>query len=321
MMDAPQVSVVLPTRDRAAVVGRAVASVLAQTFSDSELIVVDDGSTDNTIDVIRSFADPRLRVVRLTESGGPSRARNEGVRVSRGTLVAFLDSDDEWLPGKLDRQVTLIRDDSRVDVVYGRAQRVDDRTGRRAPMHRALPEGDAFSMLVRGWNPAFSSVIVKRTVFLKVGGFDPGLPAFTDHDLLLRIAQTGSWFAAVADAVMIQHDYGGPQISTTPRRLLEAFERMDRKWALVLRNRVGAAGYRRWRAQLFTKAQHARVREAVARRHVLAAWRAFATTVRFAPCAAQSVASSFALAALGARAYAALLRLTDGVTRLVRSDA
>jgi glycosyltransferase involved in cell wall biosynthesis len=79
-MDAPQVSVVLPTRDRAAVVGRAVASVLAQTFSDSELIVVDDGSTDNTIDVIRSFADPRLRVVRLTESGGPSRARNEGVR-------------------------------------------------------------------------------------------------------------------------------------------------------------------------------------------------------------------------------------------------
>jgi glycosyltransferase involved in cell wall biosynthesis len=281
MMDAPQVSVVLPTRDRAAVVGRAVASVLAQTFSDSELIVVDDGSTDNTIDVIRSFADPRLRVVRLTESGGPSRARNEGVRVSRGTLVAFLDSDDEWLPGKLDRQVTLIRDDSR----------------------------------------AFSSVIVKRTVFLKVGGFDPGLPAFTDHDLLLRIAQTGSWFAAVADAVMIQHDYGGPQISTTPRRLLEAFERMDRKWALVLRNRVGAAGYRRWRAQLFTKAQHARVREAVARGHVLAAWRAFATTVRFAPWAAQSVASSFALAALGARGYAALLRLTDGVTRLVRSDA
>jgi hypothetical protein len=139
-------------------------------------------------------------------------------------------------------------------------------------MHRALPEGDAFSMLVRGWNPAFSSVIVKRTVFLKVGGFDPGLPAFTDHDLLLRIAQTGSWFAAVADAVMIQHDYGGPQISTTPRRLLEAFERMDRKWAPVLRNRVGAAGYRRWRAQLFTKAQHARVREAVARGHVLAAW-------------------------------------------------
>ena len=274
-------SVVLPTRDRAAVVGRAVASVLAQTFSDSELIVVDDGSTDNTIDVIRSFADPRLRVVRLTESGGPSRARNEGVRVSRGTLVAFLDSDDEWLPGKLDRQVTLIRDDSR----------------------------------------AFSSVIVKRTVFLKVGGFDPGLPAFTDHDLLLRIAQTGSWFAAVTDAVMIQHDYGGPQISTTPRRLLEAFERMDRKWALVLRNRVGAAGYRRWRAQLFTKAQHARVREAVARGHFLAAWQGVATTARFAPWAAQSVASSFALAALGARGYAALLRLTDGVTRLVRSDA
>jgi hypothetical protein len=119
---------------------------------------------------------------------------------------------------------------------------------------------------------------------------------------------------------VIKHDYGGQQISTTPEWLQAAFEQMDRKWAPVLRKRAGAADYRRWRAQLYTKAQHARVREAVARGHYLTAWQEAATTCRFAPWAVQSVASSVALAALGTRGYAALLRLTDGVTRVVRSD-
>jgi GT2 family glycosyltransferase len=313
--------VVLPTRDRATVVGRAVESVLAQTCSDLELIVVDDGSTDETTAMIRSLGDCRLRVVRLDESRGPSRARNEGVARSRAALLAFLDSDDEWLPEKLDHQLARMCEDPRVAVVYCRDRRVDDWTGRRAPIGAALPEGDVSRMLLRGWNPAFSSVVLRRSVFQDAGGFDPELPAFTDHDLLLRIAQMGGSFAAVADVLVVKHEYGGPQISTTPERLLHAFARMDGKWAPLLRERVGPAGYRRWRAHLYTKALHARVREAVANGHHLSALSGAGAASRFAPWAAQSVASSFALAALGVRGYAALLRLTDGVTRLLRPGA
>ena len=320
-LNRPEVSVVLPTRNRAPLVRRAIASVLAQTFSDSELIVVDDGSTDNTVEVVRSFTDPRLQLLRLTDCGSPGRARNEGVGVSRGALVAFLDSDDEWLPSKLERQVACLRHDSRVALVYCRDQRVDDQTGRKAPVSRSLPEGDVFTALVRGWNPALSGVVVKRSVLLAVGGFDPALPAFNDHDLLLRIAQTGGSFAAVADALVIKHDYGGPQISTTPQRLLEGFERMDQKWAPVLRDHPGATAYRRWRAHLYTNAQHARVRDAVARGRYLTAWRGAVASCQFAPWAPRAVASSLALAALGARGYAVLLMVTDAVTRMVRGIA
>jgi glycosyltransferase involved in cell wall biosynthesis len=315
------VSVVLPTRDRAGVVGRAMASVLAQTSLDLELIVVDDGSTDDTPAVLRSFRDSRVRLIRLAESRGPSRARNEGVWRSRGELVAFLDSDDEWLPEKLDRQVARLREDAHVAVVYCRDLRVDDRNGRRAPTGAALPEGDVSRMLLRGWNPAFSSVLLRRSVFLDAGGFDPELPAFTDHDLLLRIAQAGGAFAAVPDVLVVKHEYGGPQISTTPDRLLDAFARMDDKWAPVLRARVDPAAYRRWRAQLYTKALHARVREAVVRGRRLSALSWAGAACRFGPWAAQSVASSVALATLGATGYAALLRVTDGATRLLRRRA
>ena len=297
------------------------ASVLGQTCADLELIVVDDGSTDDTPAVLRSFGDSRVRVVRLAESHGPSRARNAGVTRSQGELIAFLDSDDEWLPEKLDRQLMRMREDARVAVVYCRDRRVDDRTGRRAPIGAALPEGDVSRMLLRGWNPAFSSVLLRRSVFLDAGGFDPELPAFTDHDLLLRIAQAGGAFAAVTDVLVVKHEYGGPQISTTPDRLLEAFARMECKWAPVLRERVGPADYRRWRAHLYTNALHARVREAVASGRHLSALRDAGAACRFAPWAAQSVASTVALAMLGASGYAALLRVTDGVTRLVRRGA
>jgi glycosyltransferase involved in cell wall biosynthesis len=320
-LNGPEVSVVLPTRNRAPLVRRAIASVLAQTFSDWELIVVDDGSADNTAEVVRSFTDPRLQLLRLTDCGSPGRARNEGVAGSRGALVAFLDSDDEWLPSKLERQVACLRHDSGVAVVYCLDQRVDDQTGRKAPVSRSLPEGDVFTALVWGWNPALSSIVVKRSVLLAVGGFDPALPAFNDHDLMLRIAQTGGAFTALPGVLVIKHDYGGPQISTTPRLLLEGFERMDRKWAPVLRVRPGATAYRRWRAHLYTKTQHARVRDAVARGRYLTAWRAAVASCRFAPWASRSVASSLALAALGARGYAALLMLTDAWTRVVRGEA
>ena len=314
------VSVVMPTRDRAPFLKRAIQSVLAQSFRDWELVVVDDASTDDTVDVVRSFADPRLRVVQRAESGGASRARNDGVNAGRSPLVAFLDSDDEWLATKLEHQIACLKRDDRVAVVYCREQRIDDRTNRRAPLTRKLPAGDAFAALVTGWNPTFSSIVVQRSILEAVGGFDPTLPAFNDHDVLLRIAQTGSRFAAIADVLVIKHDYGAPQISTTPDRLLRGFERMDQKWAPILLERSGAAAYRRWRAQLYTKAQHARVRDAVARGRYLTAWSGALASCRFAPWAGRAVASSMALAALGPRGYAMLLRVTDRLARVLPSD-
>lgn len=92
--ETPQVTVVLPTRDRAPFLKRAIQGVFAQTFRDWELVIVDDASTNDTVDVVGSFGDPRLRVIQRAESGGASRARNDGVSAGRAPLLAFLDSDD-----------------------------------------------------------------------------------------------------------------------------------------------------------------------------------------------------------------------------------
>ena len=105
--DLPKVSVVIPTHDRAHLVGRAIRSVLAQTFQDFEIIVVDDCSVDNTKEVVQSLADSRIRYLRHEINRGGSAARNTGIGAARGEWIAFLDSDDEWLPKKLEKQLEM----------------------------------------------------------------------------------------------------------------------------------------------------------------------------------------------------------------------
>src|SRR5262245_28149594 len=101
----PRISVVIPVLNRAAVVRRAIASVLAQTFQDFEIVVVDDGSTDGTAESVDTLSDRRIRVIRHEQTLGGGAARNTGIRASRAPFVAFLDSDDEWVPTKLEKQL------------------------------------------------------------------------------------------------------------------------------------------------------------------------------------------------------------------------
>ncbi|RLF83553.1 glycosyl transferase, partial [Thermococci archaeon] len=104
-MSRPTVSVIIPTYNRANLLKRAIASVLNQTFTDFELIVVDDASPDNTPEVVRSINDGRIRYVRLKKNSGGPVARNTGIRKARGRFIALLDDDDEWLPNRLELQI------------------------------------------------------------------------------------------------------------------------------------------------------------------------------------------------------------------------
>src|SRR5436190_11436655 len=120
----PTVSVVIPVFNRAVAVRRAIDSVLAQTFQDFEIIVVDDGSTDDTAESVSSFQDPRITLIRHDRKRGGSAARNTGIRSSSGAYVAFLDSDDEWLPAKLERQLEVFgRSDDELALVYAGTER------------------------------------------------------------------------------------------------------------------------------------------------------------------------------------------------------
>src|SRR5690349_15468262 len=127
----PRVSIVVPTRNRAADLPDALASVLVQTFADWECIVVDDGSTDGTLEVVShaARADPRVRSVRREPGGSHAGARNAGLALARGDYVAFLDDDDRWLPGKLALQLPLLERDRDAGIVFGRVELFGDAVG------------------------------------------------------------------------------------------------------------------------------------------------------------------------------------------------
>jgi glycosyltransferase involved in cell wall biosynthesis len=184
----PAVSVVIATRNYGRYLAGAIRSVLDQTFSDLEVIVVDDGSTDDTAEVVRPFlADSRVRYLR-TDGLGQPRAKNLGVLHARGSLVAFLDGDDEWLPTKLERQFPLFANPV-VGVVYSR-RTLMDAAGRELPTPpTSLARGRIFDTLLVQNPVCFSSVVVRKEVFEAVGLFDPTLPLAIDYDLWLRVAQ------------------------------------------------------------------------------------------------------------------------------------
>jgi len=181
------VSVIIPTYNRADKVARAVASVLHQTYTDYDLIVVDDGSRDGTRETFSLFPS---RVIRLfhDENRGVSAARNTGILASRSPLVAFLDSDDYWLPEKLAAQVDFFEDHP--EAVACQTQEIWIRKGRRVnPRKKHLkPSGDIFLPSLRLCLVSPSAVMVRRSLFEEVGLFDEAFPVCEDYDLWLRIA-------------------------------------------------------------------------------------------------------------------------------------
>ena len=186
--DGPLVSVVIPTYNRPEATERAARSVLAQTHRALELLVIDDGSTDDTAARVERIGDPRLRVVRQ-ENGGVARARNRGLAEARGAYVAFLDSDDEWRPDKLARQVAAMEAaPARVGFCSTGAE---IRSAAGVERCGPGPRGNAFAalLLTNHVHAPTSCGLIRREVHEAVGGFDPTLPAIEDWEWLQRVAR------------------------------------------------------------------------------------------------------------------------------------
>jgi O-antigen biosynthesis protein len=184
----PLVSVVIPTYNRAELVIDAIRTVLAQDYPALEVLVVDDASTDDTAARVAGLGDERVRLIRQRVNGGVASARNRGMDAARGEIIAFLDSDDEWLSrDKLSRQVALLMAaPRRTALVYG-GQEVRDGSGGTVYVG-ARAEGRVFeTMLARNVLTGFSlNGVMRREVFETIGGFDPRLPAIEDWDFLIR---------------------------------------------------------------------------------------------------------------------------------------
>jgi len=188
-VDSPLVSVVVPAYNAARTLSTTVKSVLDQTMGDLELIVVDDGSSDDTVGLARAIADPRVRVVER-ENGGASAARNTGIGEARGTWVAFLDSDDAWLPVKLERQLAYVTAHPDVHAVQTGAYFVDDAL-RVLHVRRCKPSQDSLWETLLFQNlPAFlSALMIRRSKFEEIGCFDTSLEILEEWDMAIRAAR------------------------------------------------------------------------------------------------------------------------------------
>jgi glycosyltransferase involved in cell wall biosynthesis len=190
----PAISVILPVHNRADVLPRAIASVVEQSLADFELIVVDDGSTDASLDVARSSDDPRIRIIELHQNRGGNVARNEGIRAARAPLIAFLDSDDAYLQQKLERIVSIFDERPGLDLLVDSFVKIQPagsarpRVVRRNPVidDRALFRKALFTR--RLWK-ATPAITAKREAIIRAGLFDESLRRLQDFDLLIRISE------------------------------------------------------------------------------------------------------------------------------------
>jgi glycosyltransferase involved in cell wall biosynthesis len=212
------VSVIIATYNYGRFLGQALDSVLAQRCRDLEVLVVDDGSTDDTPEVVRPFlADARVRY-HLLPHGGAARARNVGVARSTAPLVAFLDADDQWLPGKLEKQLARFAADPELGVVCARRVVIDE-CGRELPTRpAALRRGEVLGDLFRDNFICFSSAVVRRAALTAVGPFDESLALASEYELWLRIASR--FRVDYVDEALVKYRVGHASLS---RRVEERY--------------------------------------------------------------------------------------------------
>ncbi len=185
----PSISVIIPTYNRGYIITEAVESVLAQTYKDLEIIVVDDGSADNTREVLKPYRD-RIRYF-YQANKGVAAARNKGIEEAEGKFIAFLDSDDLWLPEKLELQKELFDNRPELGLVYTRFWRIYAESGKKKlkPKDGYLKEGYICPQVLFKYLVWAGSVMARKACFCKAGGFDPSLPLVQDRDMWIRIAR------------------------------------------------------------------------------------------------------------------------------------
>jgi len=214
------VTVVIPAFNRENTIQRCLRSVLAQTTSPSEILVIDDGSIDQTAAKADEITDPRIRVIRSTTNLGAQVARNIGIRAASSEWLVFLDSDDEWLPTFLGSYLQRAQE-SGCDVVYGSGVRKTEYES--IVMDISDLENDGYRKVLKKPGPMFGGLMVKRSLLLEIGCLDEAVPAYQEWDTAIRLARVTA-FAYQRDPLFVYHIHDGVRISSNLRRDAEGAE-------------------------------------------------------------------------------------------------
>jgi glycosyltransferase involved in cell wall biosynthesis len=226
----PLVTIIIPTFNRAYILPRAIESILNQTMKDWELLIIDDGSTDNTEKLIVTFQEKSKNIIYIKQpfNKGVTAARNVALSRARGIYIAFLDSDDVWMPEKLQKQTAILDSKPEVGLVYTGAIFVNDRTGEKRIKHTTV-EGDIHAQEIID-NPigSPSRVILRKEVFSTVGLFDEQFSNLEDWEMWIRI--TRKYSVAAINKPLINYTESDDSMSINPQKLIEGYKKLWDKY-------------------------------------------------------------------------------------------
>jgi glycosyltransferase involved in cell wall biosynthesis len=250
----PKVSVIIPTYNRARLLERAIRSVLNQTYQDFEIIVVDDVSTDSTKEVVESFNDERIRYIQHEKNRGEAAARNTGIKSASGKYIASHDSDDEWLPEKLGRQVRILENSPReVGVIYTGFWRIKGNGKIYIPPSEVTKrEGDIHKELLKGNFVGTPTTLIKRECFKTVGMFDERLFHLVDWEMWIRISKCYEF--KYVDEPLVNVFYTLDSVSTKQDAFIEALELiLEKHYKEFAKSKRLLAKHQYWTGSLLCK--------------------------------------------------------------------
>lgn len=240
-IDSPLITVVVPAYNRATTITDCVRSVQAQTYTKWELVVVDDGSADGTPQVVAKLAqdDPRIRLIQQPCNGGAQAARNAGIRAGTGTWVAFLDSDDQYLPDSLEKRMILAKKEN-VCVVHSECHVIDP-DGLMKTYGVPPITGDAYATLLTHEGPVFPALMVTRAALQRINYLDEEIKAFQEWDLSIRLAKQYR-FAFETAPTFVYDCRHADAMSKDLLRGGRGYEQVFRKHLFAILRHVGSRG-------------------------------------------------------------------------------
>jgi glycosyltransferase involved in cell wall biosynthesis len=239
----PLISVIIPCYNRAKLIERALTSVKEQVYSNWECIIIDDGSSDNTHQILQNwiYRSDKFKVVTLPHNQGAQKARNEGIQISKGDWVAFLDSDNEFLPDKLEKQFCLIKNDPSVDIVTTYSKVIDETSGN-IRSFEWITDGYILPELLKGKTYVdYNSTLIRKSKLFEIGLLDEKCPSFQEWDTNIRLAQFCKY--AFVNEKLVNYYIHGNQISTSIEKTLEGYYYVFTKHQALWLKQVGVNAY------------------------------------------------------------------------------
>jgi len=231
----PNISVVIPTHKRPALLKRAIESVLNQTVLPFEILIVDDIGSDDSKEVVKSFNQGFLRYIHNEDGQGASSSRNLGAQLAEGEFIAFLDDDDEWLPSKIEKQLNLIKKNS-LDACFSQIQVRYENTDITYTTKSKKDKNYATDILMENFIGATISSIISKKAFLDVGGFDINYDAREEYDLWIKLITNNYSFDIIEEPLAVSYRSleSRQRISSNIESYITAMDRLNKKHKAIV---------------------------------------------------------------------------------------